>query len=103
MLDLKRQYCALHAELLSALEHVLETQQFILGEQVTAFERGAEEQLGVAHAVGCSSGTDAIWLALAAAEIGPGTAVVTTPFSFFASVSAILRAGACLLYTSRCV
>ena len=94
MLDLKRQYCALHAELLSALEHVLETQQFILGEQVTAFERGAEEQLGVAHAVGCSSGTDAIWLALAAAEIGPGTAVVTTPFSFFASVSAILRAGA---------
>ena len=74
--------------------HVLETQQFILGEPVAAFEQAAAAQLGVAHAIGCSSGTDALWLALAAAGIGPGDAVVTTPFSFFASVSAILRAGA---------
>ena len=94
MLDLKRQYRPLHQELLDALGQVLETQQFILGEQVAAFERAAAEQLGVAHALGCSSGTDALWLALAAAGIGPGDAVVTTPFSFFASVSAILRAGA---------
>jgi len=94
MLDLKRQYQPLHEELLDALEHVLETQQFILGEQVTAFEQAAATQLGVNHAIGCSSGTDALWLALAAAGIGPGTAVLTTPFSFFASVSAILRAGA---------
>jgi len=94
MLDLKRQYQPLHQELMAALEHVLETQQFILGEQVNAFEQAAAEQLGVAHAVGCSSGTDALWLALAAAGIGPGHSVITTPFSFFASVSAILRAGA---------
>jgi dTDP-4-amino-4,6-dideoxygalactose transaminase len=94
MLDLKRQYRPLHQELLDAVAHVLETQQFILGEPVAAFERAAQEQLGVAHALGCSSGTDALWLALAAAGIGPGTAIVTTPFSFFASVSAILRAGA---------
>ena len=94
MLDLKRQYQPLHQELLDAVGHVLETQQFILGEPVAAFERAAAAQLGVAHAIGCSSGTDALWLALAAAGIGPGDAVVTTPFSFFASVSAILRAGA---------
>jgi len=94
MLDLKRQYEPLHNELLAALKHVLETQQFILGEQVASFERAAAAQLQVSHAIGCSSGTDALWLALAAAQIGPDDAVLTTPFSFFASVSAILRAGA---------
>ena len=94
MLDLKRQYRPLHQELLDAVGHVLEAQQFILGEPVAAFERAAASQLGVAHAIGCSSGTDALWLALDAAGIGPGDGVVTTPFSFFASVSAILRAGA---------
>jgi dTDP-4-amino-4,6-dideoxygalactose transaminase len=94
MLDLKRQYSPLHRELVDAVAAVLETQQFILGEQVSAFERAAEKQLGVTHALGCSSGTDALWLALAAAGMAPGMAVVTSPFSFFASVSAILRAGA---------
>jgi dTDP-4-amino-4,6-dideoxygalactose transaminase len=94
MLDLERQYRPLRQELAKALAEVLDSRQFILGESVAAFERAAEAHLGVAHAVGCSSGTDALWLALAAAGIGPGAAVVTTPFSFFASVSAILRAGA---------
>ncbi len=108
MLDLKRQYQLLHQELLEALGQVLASQQFILGEPVAAFEKAAAERLGVVHAIGCSSGTDALWLALAAAGIGspphgpgpvrgdpgPGQAVVTTPFSFFASTSAILRAGA---------
>lgn len=97
MLDLKRQYGPLQQELLEAVGDVLNTQQFILGEYAGAFERAAAGQLGVAHAVGCSSGTDALWLALAAAGIGRGMAVVTTPFSFFASVSAILRAGATAL------
>jgi dTDP-4-amino-4,6-dideoxygalactose transaminase len=94
MLDLKRQYGPIQKELLAALGHVLETQQFILGQQVADFEKAAAGQLGVAHALGCSSGTDALWLALAGVGLGPGDAVVTTPFSFFASVSAILRAGA---------
>jgi dTDP-4-amino-4,6-dideoxygalactose transaminase len=94
MLDLKRQYEPLRRELLEAVSRVLDTQHFILGEPVAAFEQAAAQQLGVAHAIGCSSGTDALWLALAAAGIGPGDAVVTTPFSFFASASAILRAGA---------
>lgn len=94
MLDLRRQYAPLHRELLEALGHVLEAQQFILGEPVNAFETAAARHLGVSHAIGCASGTDALWLALAAAAIGPGDAVLTTPFSFFASVSSILRAGA---------
>jgi dTDP-4-amino-4,6-dideoxygalactose transaminase len=94
MLDLKRQYAPIHDELLDALSRVLVTQQFVLGDEVTAFEKAAAEQLGVSHALGCSSGTDALWLALAAAGIGEGHAVVTTPFSFFASASSILRAGA---------
>lgn len=94
MLDLKRQYQPLEKELLAALQHVLQTQQFILGEQVASFEHAAARQLGVKQAIGCSSGTDALWLALASAGIGPGDSVLTTPFSFFASVSSILRAGA---------
>jgi dTDP-4-amino-4,6-dideoxygalactose transaminase len=94
MLDLKRQYAPIHDELLEALGRVLTTQQFILGDEVAAFEKAAADELGVAHALGCSSGTDALWLALAAAGVGHGQAVVTTPFSFFASVSSILRAGA---------
>jgi len=94
MLDLKRQYKPIQGELQEALGQVLESQQFILGEHVAAFERAAAEQLGVKHALGCSSGTDALWLAMAGAGIGAGDKVVTTPFSFFASVSAILRAGA---------
>jgi dTDP-4-amino-4,6-dideoxygalactose transaminase len=94
MLDLERQYAPLRQEILEALAEVLDSRQFILGGAVAAFEKTAAAELGVAHAVGCSSGTDALWLALAAAGIGPGMAVVTTPFSFFASVSAILRAGA---------
>jgi dTDP-4-amino-4,6-dideoxygalactose transaminase len=94
MLDLERQYAPLRAELLQALAGVLDSRQFILGAAVEAFERAAASQLGVKHAIGCSSGTDALWLALAAAGAGPGKSVVTTPFSFFASVSAILRAGA---------
>jgi dTDP-4-amino-4,6-dideoxygalactose transaminase len=94
MLDLQRQYAPIHDELLDALSRVLASQQFILGAEALAFEKAAAQQLGVSHALGCSSGTDALWLALAAAGVGTGHAVVTTPFSFFASVSSILRAGA---------
>ena len=76
------------------MEAVATSQQYILGPQVASFERAAAAACAVPHAVGCASGTDAIWLALAAANVGPGDAVITTPFSFFASVSAILRCGA---------
>jgi dTDP-4-amino-4,6-dideoxygalactose transaminase len=93
-LDLRRQYEPLRAELMGAVERVLTSQQFILGEEVAAFERECAAWLGGCHAVGCASGTDAIWLALAACGVVPGDYVLTTPFSFFASTSAILRAGA---------
>ena len=94
MLDLKRQYQPLQAELLAALGHVLETQHFILGEPAAQFEAEAARHLGTRAGIACSSGTDALWLALRAASIGEGDQVITTPFSFFASVSAIVRAGA---------
>ena len=94
MLDLRRQYAGLREEILSALERVCSQQHFILGEEVTGFEQEAAQFLGAQRVVGCASGTDALWLALVAAGVGPGDAVVTTPFSFFATVSAIIRAGA---------
>jgi dTDP-4-amino-4,6-dideoxygalactose transaminase len=94
MLDFSRQYATLREEVLAAIEQVCTSQRFILGPAVESFERQAASACQVGHAVGCSSGTDALWLALAAARIGPGDAVITTPFSFFASVSSILRAGA---------
>ena len=94
ILDLSREYCLLRPLLLEAIEAVLSQQKYILGEQVAAFESAAAAKCGAGHAIGCASGTDALWLALAAAGIGPGDAVITTPFSFFSSVSSILRAGA---------
>jgi dTDP-4-amino-4,6-dideoxygalactose transaminase len=94
MLDFSRQYASIREELLDAIESVCASQRFILGPQVASFEQAAATVCAVPHAVGCASGTDAIWLALAAANIGPRDAVITTPFSFFASVSAILRCGA---------
>jgi dTDP-4-amino-4,6-dideoxygalactose transaminase len=94
MLDFSRQFSSIRQELLDTIEAVCTSQRFILGPQVESFERAAAAACAVPYAVGCASGTDAIWLALAAANVGPGDAVVTTPFSFFASVSAILRSGA---------
>jgi len=94
MLDLSRQYSAIRDEVLAAIAAVCDEQSFILGPEVARFEADAAAALSVPHAVGCSSGTDALWLALAAAGIGPGDAVITTPFSFFATAAAILRCGA---------
>jgi dTDP-4-amino-4,6-dideoxygalactose transaminase len=94
MLDLGRQYAAIREEVLAAVERVCSSQHFILGEEVESLEREVAAFVGVSHAVGCASGTDALWLALAASGVKPGDAVITTPFSFFASASAIVRAGA---------
>jgi dTDP-4-amino-4,6-dideoxygalactose transaminase len=94
MLDLARQYSSLREEILAAVERVCASQHFILGEEGEAFESEVSAFLGVAHAIGCASGTDALWLALTAAGVKAGDTVITTPFSFFASASSIVRAGA---------
>lgn len=93
LLDLGRQYAAIREEVLGAIERVCASQHYVLGEEVEAFERELAAFCGAAHAVGCASGTDALWLALLAARVSPGDQVITTPLSFFASASAIVRAG----------
>lgn len=93
LLDLKRQYETLREPILAAIERVCCSQHFILGAETEALEREVAASTGAAAAVACASGTDALWLGLLALNIGPGDAVVTTPFSFFASASAIARVG----------
>jgi dTDP-4-amino-4,6-dideoxygalactose transaminase len=94
LLDLHRQYEKIRSQVLAAVERVCDSQQFILGSEVEALEREIAALTGAADAVGCASGTDALWLALVAAGVQPGDTVITTAFSFFASASAIVRAGA---------
>ncbi len=94
MLDFAREFAEIRAEVLAAIEAVCTSQRFILGPEVLHFEQAAAAACKVSFAVGCASGTDALWLAMAAMDIGPGDTVVTTPFSFFATVSSILRVGA---------
>jgi dTDP-4-amino-4,6-dideoxygalactose transaminase len=94
MLDFSRQFTAIREEVLAAIAEVCESQRFILGPEVARFEQAAAAACAVPFAAGCASGTDALWLAMAALDIGPGDTVVTTPFSFFASVTSILRCGA---------
>jgi len=94
VLDLHRQYAEIKDEVLAAIERVCASQQLILGPEGSALEREISLFTGAADAVACASGTDALWLSLLAAGIHPGDAVITTPFSFFASASSIVRAGA---------
>ena len=93
LLDLGRQYAAIREEILAAVERVCSSQHFILGAEVEALERELAAFTSAAQAVGCASGTDALWLALTAVGVHPGDSVITTAFSFFASASAIVRAG----------
>lgn len=94
LLDLKDQNAALRPEIEAAIGRVLDTNGFILGNEVAALEGELAEFCGVKHAIGCASGSDAILLALMALDVGPGDEVITTPYSFFATVSSITRLGA---------
>src|SRR6185437_16449565 len=93
-LDLKAQFSGIREEIFAAITGVLESQHFILGPEVEAFEREMSAQIGARFAIGCASGSDALLLALLALEVQHGNEVITTPFTFVATAGAIARIGA---------
>lgn len=94
LIDLAAQHASVATELRAAFERVLASQSFILGPEVSAFEDEIARFIGVPHALGVSSGTDALLLALMALEIGPGDEVIVPAFSFFATAGCVARLGA---------
>ena len=94
LLDLKAQHAQIREEVLAAVTRVIDSQKFILGEEVQALEKEIAAYSNAQFAIGCASGSDALLLALMAAGIGHGDRVITTPFTFFANAGAISRLGA---------
>ena len=94
LLDLKKQYEIIKTEIREATEEVFDSQRFIMGPRVEELEEQIAEYSGCRFGVGVSSGTDALLISLMSAGIGPGDMVITTPYTFFATVGAIVRAGA---------
>jgi len=98
LLDINRQHQPIIDALKSVLDRALKTSRFIKGPELEALEKEFAEYCGTDHAVGCASGTDALILALMALDVSPGDYVITTPFTFFASAGAIVRAGGIPLF-----
>lgn len=98
IVDLRAQHSRLRDEIREAIDEVVESQQFILGPAVTMFEAQMAAYLRCHHALGVASGSDALLLALMALNVGPGDGVITTPFTFFSTVSSITRLGATPLF-----
>ena len=93
-LDLQAQYRSIKSDAMEAIQRVVDSQRFVLGPEVEALEVELAEYCGSPHAVGVSSGTDALIIALMACGIQPGDEVITTPYTFFATVGSIHRLGA---------
>jgi dTDP-4-amino-4,6-dideoxygalactose transaminase len=102
LLDVKAQNLPLHADLLEAFRRVLESGAFIGGPAVEGFEKECAVFLGAEHAIGCSSGTDAILLALMALGVGPGDEVIMPAFTFFATAGCVSRTGASPVFVDVC-
>lgn len=98
MVDLKNQYLKIKKEIDSAVQEVIDSSQFIMGRQVSEFERNAAEYLGCRYTIGCASGTDALQIALMALDIKPGDEIITTPFTFVATTETIALLGAIPVY-----
>jgi len=98
LLDLKQQYSKIKNEIMSEVETIFDSQVFILGPKVEELEKRIAEYCGAKYAVGVSSGTDALLIALMTEGVGHGDIVVTTPYSFFATVGVIARLGAIPLF-----
>ncbi len=94
LLDLKAQFAQIRAEVMPLIESVCASQQFILGDHVRGLEEELARYCGSPFGVGVSSGTDALLLALMTLQIGAGDAVLTSPFTFFATAGTIARTGA---------
>src|SRR6478609_11883431 len=102
LLDVNAQNLPLEGELTAAFTGVLRSGQFIMGPEVEALERECASMVQAKHGIGCSSGTDAILLALMALNIGPGDEVLVPTFTFFATAGCVSRTGATPVFVDAC-